>query len=75
MVWGKLMPAARSQALSALPIGLAHGCRLTRPVKAGACVRAGDVQLDPAEEIVRTRREMEARFGLSAAGGAAAVAE
>lgn len=75
MVWGKLMPAARSQALSALPIGLAHGCRLTRPVKAGACVRTGDVQLDPAEEIVRTRREMEARFGSSAPGSAAAVAE
>jgi predicted homoserine dehydrogenase-like protein len=73
MVWGRLMPAARSQALGALPIGLAHGCRLTRPVKAGACVRAADVQLDPAQEIVRTRREMEARFGRAA--GAAAVAE
>jgi predicted homoserine dehydrogenase-like protein len=59
--------------LGALPIGLAHGCRLTRPVKAGACVRAADVQLDPAQEIVRTRREMEARFGRAA--GAAAVAE
>jgi predicted homoserine dehydrogenase-like protein len=73
MVWGRLMPAARSQALGALPIGLAHGCRLTRPVKAGACVRAADVQLDPAQEIVRIRREMEARFGR--ATGAAAVAE
>jgi len=73
MVWGRLMPAARSQELGALPIGLAHGCRLTRPVKAGVCVRAADVQLDPAQEIVRIRREMEARF--SQAAGAAAVAE
>jgi predicted homoserine dehydrogenase-like protein len=73
MVWGRLMPAARSQEIGALPIGLAHGCRLTRPVRAGACVCAADVQLDPAQEIVRTRREMEARFGRAA--GAAAVAE
>jgi predicted homoserine dehydrogenase-like protein len=73
MVWGRLMPAARSQAISALPIGLAHGCRLTRPVKAGDCVRSTDVQLDAAQEIVRTRRDMEARFGSSS--GAAAVAE
>jgi hypothetical protein len=36
-------------------------------------VCAADVQLDPAQEIVRTRREMEARFGRAA--GAAAVAE
>ena len=75
MVWGRLMPAARSQAISALPIGLAHGCRVTRPVKAGDCVRSTDVQLDAAQEIVRTRREMEARFGASSAAGAAAVAE
>jgi predicted homoserine dehydrogenase-like protein len=66
------MPAARSLAVSALPIGLAHGCRLTRPVRAGDCVRSTDVQLDSAQEIVRTRRDMEARFGASAA---AAVAE
>jgi predicted homoserine dehydrogenase-like protein len=74
MVWGKLMPASRSQAISALPIGLAHGCRLTRSVKAGSCVRSLDVQLDVSQEIVRIRREMEARFG-SAAAGSAAVAE
>jgi predicted homoserine dehydrogenase-like protein len=75
MVWGRLMPAARSQAMSALPIGLAHGCRMTRPVKAGACVRSTDVQLDPAQEIVRARRDMEARFGLASAAAASAVAE
>ncbi len=75
MVWGKLMPAARSQAIAALPIGLAHGCRVTRPVKAGSCVSTTDVRLDESLEIVRVRREMEARFGCGAKAGRAAVAE
>jgi predicted homoserine dehydrogenase-like protein len=75
MVWGKLMPAPAAQAASALPIGLAHGCRVTRRVAAGACVRWSDVQIDETLEIVRVRRAMEARFGSSAAAGAAAVAE
>ena len=74
-VWGRLMPAARSQRMAALPIGLAHGCRVTRPVKAGECVRVADVQLDPGQEIVRVRRDMEARFASPAARGATAVAE
>src|SRR5688572_23957899 len=34
-VYGKLIPAARSQALDALPIGLAHGVALRRDVPAG----------------------------------------
>lgn len=72
MVWGKLMSAAQSQRLAGLPIGLAHGCALTRPVAAGTCVTRGDVALDEGLEIVRVRAEMERRFGEAAGAGAAA---
>ncbi len=65
-------PAARSRQLGALPIGLAHGCALTRPVAAGACVTRGDVLLDDGLEIVRVRAEMEQRFGEMVRAGAAA---
>jgi len=60
MVWGKCIPAARSLAHGALPIGLAHGVRLTRPVRAGAILSYADVALDEASEAVTIRRAMEA---------------
>ena len=62
-VWGKLMPVAESLARGALPIGLADGCCLKRPVAAGAVVTRADVELDESQELVRVRGEMEARFG------------
>ena len=31
-VWGKLLPAKRSVAIGGLPLGLAHGVKLLRPV-------------------------------------------
>lgn len=71
-VWGKLMPASDSLALGGLPIGLAHGCRLKRPLAEGAPVRWADVDMDETQEIVRVRREMEAQFGTAQP---AAVAE
>src|SRR5215216_1041761 len=37
-VWGKLVPAGRSLAVGALPIGLAHNLRLTRDIGAGEIV-------------------------------------
>jgi len=55
MVWGKCIPAARSRALDALPIGLAHGVRLVRPVASGTILTASDVALDPASEAVMVR--------------------
>jgi len=58
------MPAARSLGEGALPIGLAHGVRLTRPVKAGEAVRWEDVAADAGEPAVMVRREMEALFRL-----------
>ena len=42
--WGKLVLAARSLDLRALPIGLAHGVRLRRPVAHGAVITRDDVE-------------------------------
>jgi len=58
-VVGRLMPAADSLTTGALPLGLAHGWRLTQPVAAGAVVRWVDVAVDEANSVVRVRREME----------------
>jgi len=66
-VYGRLMRAADSLALGALPLGLAGGVTLDRPVAKGETVRAADVALDPADPTVRIRREMEAMFGAAAA--------
>ena len=59
-VYGKLMPAAASKALGGLPLGLAHGVKLTRAVAANAPVRWDDVSYDASDDAVRFRREMEA---------------
>ncbi len=61
-VYGKLVPAADSLTLGALPLGLAHGVKLKRGVAAHASVRWDDVEFDPGNETVRFRREMEAAF-------------
>jgi predicted homoserine dehydrogenase-like protein len=61
-VWGKLIPAERSLAEGALPIGLAHKVPLVREVAAGDIVRWSDVTM-PDSEAVHARREMEQRFG------------
>src|SRR6185437_15253746 len=61
-VWGRLMPAALSLARGGLPIGLAHGVKLTRAVPRGEIVRWADVVADETAEPVRIRRAMERRF-------------
>jgi len=62
-VWGKLMPAAASLKVGALPIGLAHRVKLKRELAHGAVVRWDDVEIDLGDETVRTRLAMEERFG------------
>ena len=57
-VYGKLLPARRSRAEGALPIGLAHGIALTRDVAAGEVVPWSAVAIDDSEPV-RLRREME----------------
>ena len=66
-VYGRLMPAADSLALGALPLGLANRVKLNRSIAKGETVRAADVALDPADATVRFRREMEATFGAASA--------
>ena len=60
-VWGKLIPAERSLAEGALPIGLGHKVELVRDVAAGELLRWSDVQM-PESHAVRARRDMEHRF-------------
>ena len=62
-VWGKLVPARTSMAQCALPLGLAHGCRLRRDLPEGAVVAWQDVELDESRPSVQVRRELERRFG------------
>ncbi|MEM6423458.1 MAG: SAF domain-containing protein, partial [Pseudomonadota bacterium] len=58
-VWGKLYPAQRSLELGGLPIGLAHGVRLSNDIAAGQPIGWSDVTIDETLDAVRTRREME----------------
>ncbi|CAN5244005.1 Gfo/Idh/MocA family oxidoreductase [soil metagenome] len=62
-VWGKLMPAADSLRIGALPIGLAHRVKLKNDIAHGAVVRWSDVEIDTADAAVVTRRAMEQAFG------------
>ena len=61
-VWGRLMPAAQSLAIGALPIGLAHKVKLSRNVAHGGVLSWSDVETDATDDAVKTRRAMEARF-------------
>jgi predicted homoserine dehydrogenase-like protein len=61
-VYGKLLPAKTSLKLGGLPLGLAHGVRLVKPVKAGQAVSWDDVAYDEQALAVRVRREMEQLF-------------
>ncbi len=61
-VYGKLMTAADSLKLEALPIGLAHNMVLKRDIPAGQPVCWSDVDYDATQQAIRFRREMEAVF-------------
>lgn len=61
-VYGTLLPARKSVLAGALPIGLAHGVRIVRPVAAGQTVLWDDVACNAEDETVKFRREMEAAF-------------
>ncbi len=68
-VWGKIMRAEDSLARRALPIGLAHKVKLTKPVAEGAVVSWDDVAIAE-DETVRVRREMERAFAPKKAAAA-----
>jgi predicted homoserine dehydrogenase-like protein len=61
-VWGKLLPAATSTRIGGLPLGLAHGVKVVRPVAKGQSLGWSDVAMDTATSAYRLRREMEALF-------------
>jgi predicted homoserine dehydrogenase-like protein len=61
-VWGRLMPAAASLKMGALPIGLAHRVKLKNNIAHGAVIGWADVEIDAGSDTVKVRREMEKRF-------------
>ena len=72
-VWGKLLPAATSLGLhgeGGLPLGLAHGIRLVRPVRKGQSLSWADVAMDTGTRAYAVRREMERLFGQGTASPA-----
>ena len=62
-VWGKLLPADKSLAMGGLPLGLAHGVKVVRPVAKGQSLCWDDVAMDTGTEAWKLRREMETLFG------------
>ena len=68
-VYGALVPAERSRAEDALPIGLAHNVRLEAPIAAGHPVRWRDIAYDAGDPAVRFRREMEEHFSVRTDAG------
>jgi predicted homoserine dehydrogenase-like protein len=65
-VWGRQTPARRSLTEGLLPLGLAQNVRLKRDVAEGEALKWDDVDYNPNDLSVRTRREMEAAFGMPA---------
>ncbi len=58
-VWANAIPATRSLALGALPIGLAGNVRLKRAVARDTVVAFDDVELRDDADVIALRREME----------------
>jgi predicted homoserine dehydrogenase-like protein len=61
-VWGKLLPAEKSRQMGGLPLGLAHGIKLLRPVRQGQSLCWADVAIDTGTRAYQLRREMESHF-------------
>lgn len=61
-VSGTLLPAERSLAQGALPVGLAHNVTLAVDVPAGSVLRKSDVKLNTNSLAVIAREEMERAF-------------
>ncbi len=59
-VWGKLLPAATSKRMGGVPLGLAHGVKVVRPVAKGQSLTGDDVAMDTNTNAYKIRREMEA---------------
>jgi len=68
-VWGKLLPAQKSLEIGGLPLALAHGARLVRPVRVGKTLTWADVALDETLPALKIRREMETLFAPEGGAG------
>jgi predicted homoserine dehydrogenase-like protein len=73
-VWGKLLPAQRSLQMGGLPLGLAHGVKVVRPVKMGQSLCWDDVAMDTATRAYALRMELQGMFAASAPTRREAVA-
>ncbi len=60
MFHGVMDRAEEAQALNALPVGLAPGAEIVRPVATGAVVTWDDVRLDENSTVVKLRRQQDA---------------
>ena len=58
-VVGRLMPSENSLKENCLPLGLAHGWKMLKPVAAGQPLKWSDVAYDANAAAVKLRREME----------------
>src|SRR5690606_5274443 len=58
-VWGKLLPAQKSVDMGGLPLGLAHGIKVLRPVAKGQALSWSDVAIDTDTPAYQVRKEME----------------
>jgi predicted homoserine dehydrogenase-like protein len=61
-VWGKLLPAATSKRIGGVPLGLAHGIQVVRPVAKGQPLTWQDVAMDTSIRAYQLRQEMEAAY-------------
>ena len=57
-VWGVALPARKSEGAQALPMGLAHGAKMVRPVSARALVTLNDVEIDATHSAATLRSEL-----------------
>jgi predicted homoserine dehydrogenase-like protein len=62
LVYGALTPVAADSDAGPLPIGLAHGVRLSSDVPAGAVVRWRDVAIDESNRLARQVRAASQRW-------------
>lgn len=61
-VVGSLVQAKESISNKYLPLGLAHGWKLKRNVNKDQFIKWNDIEFDPANIAVKTRKEMEVDF-------------
>lgn len=61
-VWGKLLPAETSMKMGGLPLGLAHGIKVVRPVPKGQALTWSDVAIDTSTRAYAIRKELESCY-------------